>query len=100
MEEAKKFAVSEILNLIKEDLHNFNIIHDHWFSESSLGAVEDVESDLSKSLKTIKNQGYTYSKDGAEWFKTTEFGDDKDRVLLRENKETNLLLNGCWLSQK
>ena len=90
--EAKKFAVSEILNLIKEDLHNFNIIHDHWFSESSLGAVEDVESDLSKSLKTIKNQGYTYSKDGAEWFKTTEFGDDKDRVLLRENKEPTYYL--------
>ena len=90
--EAKKFAVSEILNLIKEDLHNFNIIHDHWFSESSLGTLEDVESDLSKSLKTIKNQGYTYSKDGAEWFKTTEFGDDKDRVLLRENKEPTYYL--------
>jgi len=90
--EAKKFAVNEILNLIKEDLHNFNIIHDRWFSESSLGAVEDVESDLSKSLKTIKNQGYTYSKDGAEWFKTTEFGDDKDRVLLRENKEPTYYL--------
>ncbi len=89
---AKKFAVNEILNLIKKDLHNFNIIHDHWFSESSLGAVEDVESDLSKSLKTINNQGYTYSKDGAEWFKTTEFGDDKDRVLLRENKEPTYYL--------
>ena len=46
---------------------------------------------MSKSLKTIKNQGYTYSKDGAEWFKTTEFGDDKDRVLLRENKATYYL---------
>ena len=90
--EAKKFAVSEILNFIKEDLHNFNIIHDHWFSESSLGTVEDVESDLSKSLNTIKNQGYTYSKDGAEWFKSTEFGDDKDRVLLRENKEPTYYL--------
>ena len=90
--EAKKFAVNEILNLIKTDLHNFNIIHDLWFSESSLGAVEDVASDLSKSLKTIKNQGYTYSKDGAEWFKTTEFGDDKDRVLLRENKEPTYYL--------
>jgi arginyl-tRNA synthetase len=90
--EAKKFAVGEILNLIKEDLHNFNIIHDHWFSESSLGVVEDNESDLSKSLKTIKKQGYTYTKDGAEWFKTTEFGDDKDRVLLRENKEPTYYL--------
>ena len=90
--EAKKFAVSEILNLIKEDLHNFNIIHDHWFNESSLGRVEDNESDLSKSLKIIKNQGHTYTKDGAEWFRTTEFGDDKDRVLLRENKEPTYYL--------
>ena len=90
--EAKKFAVKEILNLIKKDLHSFNIIHDHWFSESSLGAVEDNNSDLSKSLTALKNNGYTYSKDGAEWFKTTEFGDDKDRVLLRENKEPTYYL--------
>ena len=90
--EAKKFAVKEILNLIKKDLHSFNIIHDHWFSESSLGAVEDNNSDLSKSLKALKNNGYTYAKDGAEWFKTTEFGDDKDRVLLRENKEPTYYL--------
>ena len=90
--EAKKFAVKEILNLIKKDLHSFNIIHDHWFSESSLGVVEDNNSDLSKSLKALKNHGYTYSKDGAEWFKTTEFGDDKDRVLLRENKEPTYYL--------
>ena len=90
--EAKKFAVKEILNLIKRDLHSFNIIHDHWFSESSLGAVEDNNSDLSKSLKALKNNGYTYAKDGAEWFKTTEFGDDKDRVLLRENKEPTYYL--------
>ncbi len=90
--EAKKFAVKEILNLIKKDLHSFNIIHDHWFSESSLGVVEDNNSDLSKSLKALKNNGYTYAKDGAEWFKTTEFGDDKDRVLLRENKEPTYYL--------
>lgn len=90
--EAKKFAVKEILNLIKKDLHSFNIIHDHWFSESSLGVVEDNNSDLSKSLKALKNHGYTYAKDGAEWFKTTEFGDDKDRVLLRENKEPTYYL--------
>jgi len=90
--EAKEFAVKEILNLIKKDLHSFNIIHDHWFSESSLGVVEDNESDLSKSLKALKDNGYTYAKDGAEWFKTTEFGDDKDRVLLRENKEPTYYL--------
>tara|TARA_B100000282_G_scaffold40198_1_gene25136 strand:+ start:1504 stop:3213 length:1710 start_codon:yes stop_codon:yes gene_type:complete len=90
--EAKKFAVSEILNLIRADLHSFSVIHDHWFSESSLGTVDDTKSDLFKSLETIKTQGYTYTKDGAEWFKTTEFGDDKDRVLLRENKEPTYYL--------
>ncbi|RPG43321.1 MAG: arginine--tRNA ligase [Gammaproteobacteria bacterium TMED112] len=91
-QEAKKFSVSQILSLIKEDLHKFNIVHEHWFNESSLGTVEDNKSDLSKSLIAIKDGGYTYSKDGAEWFKTTEFGDDKDRVLLRENKEPTYYL--------
>ena len=65
-EEAKKFSVSKILNLIEEDLHKFNIVHDHWFNESSLGVVSDTKSDLSKSLKAIIDQGHTYSKDGAE----------------------------------
>ena len=90
--EAKKFSVSEILNLIEEDLHKFNIVHDHWFNESSLGVVSDPRSDLSKSLKAIEEGGHTYSKDGAEWFKTTGFGDDKDRVLLRENGEPTYYL--------
>ena len=91
-EEAKKFSVSKILNLIEEDLHKFNIVHDHWFNESSLGVVSDTKSDLSKSLKAIIDQGHTYSKDGAEWFKTSGFGDDKDRVLLRENGEPTYYL--------
>ena len=91
-EEANEFSVSEILNLIKKDLQKFNIVHDHWFHESSLGVVDDDESDLSKALKIIKDQEHTYNKDGAEWFKTTEFGDDKDRVLLRENGEPTYYL--------
>ena len=91
-EEAKEFAVSKILNVIKEDLQKFNIVHDEWFHESSLGVVDDDASDLLKALKIIKDQKHTYNKDGAEWFKTTEFGDDKDRVLLRENGEPTYYL--------
>ncbi len=91
-EEAKEFAVSKILNVIKEDLQKFNIVHDEWFHESSLGVVDDDTSDLLKALKIIKDQKHTYNKDGAEWFKTTEFGDDKDRVLLRENGEPTYYL--------
>jgi len=91
-EEAKEFSVSKILNVIKKDLQKFNIVHDEWFYESSLGVVDDDTSDLLKALKIIKDQKHTYNKDGAEWFKTTEFGDDKDRVLLRENGEPTYYL--------
>jgi len=89
---ANDFSITKILNVIKGELHNFNIIHDNWFHESSLGSIRDPGSDLSKSLSAIENAGYTFSKDDAIWFKTTEFKDDKDRVLLRENGEPTYYL--------
>ncbi len=89
---AKDFSISKILGSIKEELHSFNIIHHNWFHESSLGSIEEPASDLSKSLSIIEKADYTYSKDGAVWFKTTNFKDDKDRVLLRENGEPTYYL--------
>ena len=91
-EKARVFSVERILEIIKKDLHTFNIIHDSWFKESSLGKADDTNSDLSKSLEIIEKKGHTFEKDGAKWFKTTEFGDDKDRVLLRENGEPTYYL--------
>ena len=89
---AREFSVDKILEIIKSDLHSFGIIHDNWFKESSLGKANASDSDLSKSLKIIDEKGHTIEKDGAKWFNTTAFGDDKDRVLLRENGEPTYYL--------
>tara|TARA_B100001057_G_scaffold200697_1_gene201432 strand:+ start:15059 stop:16768 length:1710 start_codon:yes stop_codon:yes gene_type:complete len=91
-EAAKRFSVNKILEIIKTELHEFEIIHDTWFSESSLGSIEESSSDLNKSLSDIEAKDHTYRKEGAIWFKTTNFGDDKDRVLLRENNEPTYYL--------
>ncbi|MEE1056573.1 MAG: arginine--tRNA ligase [Acutalibacteraceae bacterium] len=66
---------------LKKDLQKYRIEYDNWFLESSLhngGAVSDI-------IEKLKKSGHTYEQDGALWFKTTDFGDDKDRVLLRAN---------------
>jgi len=91
-EAAKNFSVANILGTIKQELHSFDIVHDNWFHESSLGSIQDSNSDLSKSLSVIEKAGHTFSRDDAIWFKTTEFQDDKDRVLLRENGEPTYYL--------
>ena len=91
-ERARDFSVERILEIIKNDLHSFGIVHDSWFKESSLGKANDSDSDLSKSLEIINEKKHTFEKDGAKWFRTTEFGDDKDRVLLRENGEPTYYL--------
>tara|TARA_B100000945_G_scaffold128197_1_gene102125 strand:- start:5097 stop:6806 length:1710 start_codon:yes stop_codon:yes gene_type:complete len=91
-EAAKNFSVANILDTIKQELHSFDIVHDNWFHESSLGSIQDSDSDLSKSLSAIEKAGHTFSRDDAIWFRTTEFKDDKDRVLLRENGEPTYYL--------
>tara|TARA_B100001540_G_scaffold162592_1_gene143877 strand:+ start:560 stop:2269 length:1710 start_codon:yes stop_codon:yes gene_type:complete len=91
-EAAKNFSVANILGTIKQELRSFDIVHDNWFHESSLGSIQDSNSDLSKSLSVIERAGHTFSRDDAIWFKTTEFQDDKDRVLLRENGEPTYYL--------
>lgn len=66
---------------LKKDLQKYRIEYDNWFLESSLhnsGAVKDI-------IEKLKASGHTYYQDNALWFKTTDFGDDKDRVLLRAN---------------
>ena len=74
-------ALDAILDDIKRDLKEFGVEYDEWFSERSLtetGAVTDA-------VTSLRESGYTYDKDGNLWFKSSEFGDEKDRVLVREN---------------
>lgn len=69
------------LDQIKEDLRDFDVTFDQWFSEQSLHDSNAVD----KAVAQLKNSGYTYEQEGALWFKSTELGDDKDRVIQRAN---------------
>ena len=76
-----KFVCDQVLAGIKQDLASFNIEFDNWFSENSLvasGALGDAVSRLEKEQRI-------YLKDGAKWFRSTDYGDEKDRVVVREN---------------
>ena len=76
-----EYALEEKLNHIRETLNNFGIEYDVWFSERSLhdsGAIEEV-------LKELEEKGHLYEKEGALWFKSTQFGDKKDEVVVRQN---------------
>ena len=79
-EELKKISTKIMLDQIKIDLEKLGVKFDIWFSESSLYETGQAE-EQKKSLKG------TYEKDGALWLKTTEFGDDKDRVLIKSDGE-------------
>lgn len=74
-------GLTSILADIKEDLSAFRVDFDSWFSENSLFETGYVD----KTIKRLKASGTTYEENGALWFKSTDFGDDKDRVLLRDN---------------
>ena len=84
----KDFALKEILKLIKEDLLDFGVEHNKWFSESSLYEnKQNHNSKVDQAIKELKEKGFVYEKEGATWFKSTNFDDDKDRVLKRGNGE-------------
>ena len=80
-------ALEEMTVLIRKDLEAFGITFDSWFSEASLyetGAVQNALDDLRK-------KDYLYEKDGAVWFRSTRFRDDKDRVVRKEDGEFTYL---------
>ena len=79
-----RFAAQKILDGIKTDLNDFGITYDHWFSEQSLYDAEKVGA----AIKKHTSQNLIYEKDGALWFKTSEYGDEKDRVVVRSNGDT------------
>ncbi len=74
-------ALQGILDDIREDLKEFGVTFDCWFSERQL--AEDGSID--RALAALKASGHAYLKDGAWWFKSTDYGDEKDRVMVREN---------------
>ena len=82
-----EFSKNEMLEDIKKDLDAFGVRFDVWFSEKSLlddGAVQ-------RSIEELKERGYAYEKDGALWLRSTAFGDDKDRVIIKKDGEYTYL---------
>lgn len=75
------FALNEQLEDCRSDLAEFGVTFDHWFSERSLYDSGLVE----RALQRLDQHGHLYEQDGATWFRSTAFGDEKDRVVRREN---------------
>ncbi|GMQ90726.1 MAG: arginine--tRNA ligase [Gammaproteobacteria bacterium] len=74
-------GLDTILQDINKDLSQFGVQYDTWFSERSL--IEDDK--INKAINQLQKNGYLYKENGALWFKSSEFGDEKDRVVIREN---------------
>jgi len=72
-------ALHSILEDIKDDLAEFGVVYDTWFSERS------IADDVKKVVTQLEKAGHTYVKDGVTWFKSSEFGDEKDRAMVRAN---------------
>ena len=75
------FALTEQLGDCRNDLLEFGVTFDHWFSERSLHDGGQVD----RAIASLEQGGYLYVQDGARWFRSTAFGDEKDRVVQREN---------------
>lgn len=76
----KELALKEKLTALKEDLTAFNVEYDVWFSERTLHPDK-----VNESVEVLRKNGNIYEKDGALWLKSTAYGDDKDRVVIRDN---------------
>lgn len=77
----RDYGLKYELEKIKRDLEKFRVPFDHWFSETSLYTEDKVVP----AIEVLREKGYIYEQDQATWFKTTEFGDDKDRVLIKSD---------------
>ena len=83
LDEITDFAYKKMLDEIKKDLADFGVFFDSWQSERELYEKGEV----TKAIDDLKSRGYIYEQDGAVWCKSTEFGDDKDRVIIKKDGE-------------
>jgi arginyl-tRNA synthetase len=76
-----ELALQEMLADIRDDLEAFGVVFDRWYSERSLETTGAID----RALDKLQAQGHLYKQDGATWFRASAFGDEKDRVVVREN---------------
>ena len=84
-EAVKDFSLERIIKDIKNDLRSFNVEFNNWFYESSLGSLDDSKSEISVAINRLEENKQAYKKDGAIWLNTEDSGDDKHRVLVRDD---------------
>ncbi|MDS4026084.1 MAG: arginine--tRNA ligase [Candidatus Contendobacter sp.] len=77
-------GLNTILDDIRDDLREFGVVYDAWYSERTLAECGAVH----KTIDRLRDSGYVYEQDGALWFRSSAFGDEKDRVVQRENGQT------------
>jgi arginyl-tRNA synthetase len=77
-------ALDTLVDVINKDLHAFGVDYDYWFSERSLADSGQIDN----AIQRLNDNGHLYQKDGALWFRSTDFGDEKDRVVKRDNGHT------------
>lgn len=102
IDEITEFSYKKMLSEIKKDLEDFGVFFDSWQSERELYQIKEqhgskadekaenikkIMSEVDETISYLKDRGYIYEKDGAIWFKSTEFGDDKDRVIIKSDGE-------------
>jgi arginyl-tRNA synthetase len=76
-----ELALKTIIQDMEDDLREFGVVYDRWYSELSLARNGAID----RALERLRKQNHVYEKDGAQWFRATAFGDEKDRVVVREN---------------
>ena len=75
------FGLNEILGEIRDDLADLGVVFDRWFFERSLANNDQIQ----KCITKLKDSHFVYEEEGALWFRSTAFGDEKDRVIIRDN---------------
>jgi len=84
----KDFGIKYILDVIKKDLKDFGVKFDNFYSEKALRKTKKIED----VIRSLERKNLLYEKEGALWFRSSQFGDDKDRVIIKSNKELTYLL--------
>lgn len=83
----EEYVVTYILDIIKKELDDFGVKFDNWYSQKELRQSGKID----KALDFLKNKGLLYEEDGAVWFRSTDFGDDKPRVVIKSDKSYTYL---------
>ncbi len=83
----REYACEDMMACIRKDLHDFRVEFDHYFSEQNLYKKNNVQ----KCLDFLQEKGHLFEQDGALWFRSTAFGDDKDRVIRKSTGEYTYL---------